>query len=410
MESPAAASGPVLDPFEPGFFDDPYPQYARLRSEAPVHRTPFGPWALSRYDDCIRLLRDPGTSVEVGNADDARRERIFAPDDPRDDRGTHAILNLDPPDHTRIRRLVQKAFTPRQVEALHARIDHLVEAALDRVAPTGGMDVITDLAFPLPFEVISDLLGMPDTDREQIRDVAHTLAGVLEPLTPPEAADSLRAASDAMTHHVEAAIAWKRDRPADDLLSALVAVEDDGDVLSPGELRDQVTLLYIAGHETTVNLIGNAMATLLRHPDQLQRLRDDPTLVNNAVEELLRFDGPVQFSRRILLTDLEVGGQALSAGTFVFTLLGAANHDPDHFGPDAESLDLGRRLAPQHLAFGGGIHHCLGAVLARAEARAALGALVARFPGLALATGTDPLAWNGRLVLRGLDTLPVTFG
>lgn len=394
-----------LDPFEEGFFDWPYDQYARIRTLAPVHRSPFGPWVVSRYDDCLRLLRTPGTSVE-DRGDQGRQRRLFAADDPRADRGRHAILNLDPPAHTRIRRLAQKAFTPRRVEALHDRIAALVDDLLDRAAGEGGMDVIADLAFPLPFAVICDLLGLPDADHTAMRDVAHTLASVLEPLTPPDADDALRAASDAMTAFVDDAVAWKRSHPGDDLLSALIAVEEDGDVLSAAELRDQVVLLYVAGHETTVNLIGNGALALLRHPDQAARLRADPGLIANAVEELLRYDGPVQFSRRVLLDDLVLDEDVIPAGEFVFTLLGAANHDPDHFGPDADALDLTRRLAPQHLGFGGGIHHCLGAVLARAEARAALGALFTRFPDLAPVSATP--AWNGRLVLRGLDALGVT--
>ncbi len=270
------------------------------------------------------------------------------------------------------------------------------------------MDVIADLAFPLPFAVISEMLGIPTDDSDRMRDVSHTLVRTLEPLTSPDDIPALIAASDAMYGFVEEMIRWKRDHPADDLLTALIEVRDGGDALSHEELHDQVALLYIAGHETTVNLIGNGTLSLLRHPDQLARVRDDPALVPNAVEELLRFDGPVQFSRRITLDDLEIDDVTIPAGSFVFTVLGAANRDPAHFGPDADTLDLTRRDAPQHLSFGGGIHHCLGAVLARAEARAAIGGLVRRFPGLRLAT--DAPAWNGRLVLRGLDALPVTFG
>jgi cytochrome P450 len=280
--------------------------------------------------------------------------------------------------------------------------------------------VIADLAFPLPFAVISELLGMPDTDRDMLRDVSHTLVLSLEPLTPPDDAPRLIAASDAMTEHVDAAIAWKRAHPADDLLSALIAVSEvsgrdppreDRDRLSPQELRDQVSLLYIAGHETTVNLIGNGTLALLRHPDQLALLRDDPTLIANAVDELLRFDGPVQFSRRIVLEDFAIDDVVIERNNVVLTGLGAANHDPAHFGADADALDVTRPLAPQHLSFGGGIHHCLGAVLARAEGRAAIGTLVRRFPDLALApelrAGGEP-AWNGRMILRGLDALPVS--
>jgi cytochrome P450 len=413
---PSAGDGPDappdppvgLDPGAADFFDDPYGQYRRLRDAAPVHRSPFGPWMCTRYDDCVRLLRNPGLSVEDRNREFGRRADLFAADDPRRRRGTAAILNLDPPAHTRIRRLAGKAFTPRRVEALGPRIDALVTEALDRAAGDGGMDVIADLAFPLPFAVISEMLGIPIDDSDHMRDVSHTLVRLLEPLTPPEDLPRLRTASDAMYEFTEEMIRWKRAHPGDDLLTALIEVRDGGDALTHDELHDQVALLYLAGHETTVNLIGNGTFALLRHPDQLARLRDDPSLVANAVEELLRFDGPVQFSRRITLGDLEVGGVTIPAGSFVFTVLGAANHDPAHFGPDADALDLTRRLAPQHLAFGGGIHHCLGAVLARAEGRAAIGGLVRRFPRLTLA-GDRP-GWNGRLVLRGLDTLPVAFG
>jgi cytochrome P450 len=401
----SGAPGPPigLDPLAPGFFDDPYAQYATLRAAAPVHRSPFGAFLCTRYEDCVRLLRSPALSVEDRNAGIDRRARLFGDDDPRRRRGIHAILNLDPPAHTRIRRLVGKAFTPRRVEALGSRIHALVDAALDRVASDGGMDVIADLAFPLPFAVISEMLGIPTADRDHMRDVSHTLVRTLEPLTPDEDLPLLRDASDAMHSFVDEMIAWKRARPGDDLLTALIEVRDGGDALSEDELHDQVALLYIAGHETTVNLIGNGTLALLRNPHQLARLRDDPALIANAVEELLRFDGPVQFSRRITLTDIEVAGVTIPPRSF-----GAANRDPAHFGPDADTLDLTRRLAPQHLSFGGGIHHCLGAVLARAEARAAIGTLVRRFPDLTLATDTP--AWNGRLVLRGLDALPVTFG
>jgi cytochrome P450 len=405
-----------LNPFAPGFFSNPYEQYRDLREHAPVHQSPFGPWLLTRYDDCVRLLRDPRTSVEERRIFD-RRAVLFGEDDPRRVRGTAAILNLDPPDHTRLRRLATKAFSPRRIEALGARIQQLVDELLDHAterahaSPHHTFDVISELAFPLPFAVISELLGMPDADRDALRDVSHTLVLTLEPLTPPEAIPRLIAASDAMAAHVDDAIEWKRAHPADDLLSALIAVEEEGDRMSPLELRDQVTLLYVAGHETTVNLVGNGMLALLHHPEQLARLRDDPTLIANAVDELLRFDGPVQFSRRIVLEDLTIDDVVIERHNVVLIGLGAANHDPAHFGADADALDITRPLAPQHLAFGGGIHHCLGAALARAEGRAAIGSLVQRFPDLALAPhlqqGEAP-AWNGRMILRGLDALPVT--
>jgi cytochrome P450 len=397
-----------LNPFAPGYFEDPYRQYRQLREQAPVHHNPLGPWTITRYEDCARLLRDARMSVMPVNADvDPRTQMVEQFGYERSERGTRAILNLDPPDHTRIRRLAQQAFTPRRVEQLVARIQSLVDTMLDDVEPHGGMDVIADLAFPLPFAVISEMLGMPDTDRAEMRHWSHTLIKSLEPIVMPDEFPAIVDAGDHLTEHVTAAIEWKRREPGDDLLSALIAAEEEGDRLSPAELRDQVVLLYLAGHETTVNLIGNGTLALLRRPDQQQALRADPDLIGNAVEELLRFDSPVQFSRRVTLTDVEFGGQTIPARSFVFTCLGAANRDPDHFGDDADEVDLRRRDAPHHISFGGGIHHCLGAVLARTEARAAIGTLVRRFPGLAL-TGAEP-AWNGRVVLRGLDELPVSF-
>lgn len=397
-----------LNPFAPGYFDDPYAQYRALRSTAPVHQSPIGPWTVTRYEDCSRLLRDPGLSVEERHATAMPRSAVLeAAGIERGERGSRAMLNIDPPDHTRIRRLAQQAFTPRRVDALVPRVQALVDGVLDAVAPRGEMDVIADLAFPLPFAVISEMLGMPEHDRTELRAWSHTLVKSLEPIVVPDEFPEILDAGDHITAHVEAAIAWKRQHPADDLLSALIAAEEEGDRLSPAELRDQVVLLYLAGHETTVNLIGNGTLALLRHPEQLALLRDDPDVTGNAIEELLRYDSPVQFSRRIALEDLELSGQQVPAGTFLFTCLGAANRDPEHFGPTAEALDLRRREAPHHISFGGGIHHCLGAVLARAEARVAIPTLVRRFPRLALCDETP--RWNGRMVLRGLDELAVTF-
>ncbi len=390
-EAPGAPAGEVgLNPFAPGYFEDPYVQYRALREHAPVHHSPLGPWTITSYDDCTRLLRDPGVSVEERNTDYVGRAAVLEEAGFERRRGTRAILNLDPPDHTRIRRLAQQAFTPRRVETLSVRIQALVDGLLDVVEPTGGMDVIADLAFPLPFAVISELLGMPDTDRDEMRQWSHTLIKTLEPIVTPDEVPAIFDAGEHLSAHVQAAIEWKRSEPGDDLLSALIAAEEAGDRLSPEELQDQVVLLYLAGHETTVNLIGNGTLALLRHPDQLALLHAEPDLIANAVDELLRYDSPVQFSRRIALQDLELGGVPIPAKSFLFTCLGAANRDPAHFGPDAERLDLRRRDAPHHISFGGGIHHCLGAVLARAEARAAIGTLARRYPDLTLADPDPP--------------------
>ena len=408
---PSAPDPPVFNPFVPGFAEDPYPQYAELCAENPVQRTPLGLWAVFRHDDAVRLLRDPSLSVEdrsvIGPNPRAEiRQQILGD---RPERGTRGILNLDPPDHTRLRRLVQQAFTPRMVERLAPRVQAMVDEMLDAAVARGGeLDVIADLAFPLPFRVITEMLGMPTSEEAEMRDLAHTLTLGLEPLLALQHLEDIADASDRIVEHVLEAVEWKRAHPADDVLSALLAAEADGDRLSAEELLDQVVLLYIAGHETTVNLIGNGTCALLRNRAQLERWRDDPSLDATAVDELLRFDAPVQFSRRVTTAPVDVDDQRIEAGVFVLTCLASANRDAAKWGDDAQSLDVGRPGAAQHLAFGSGIHHCLGASLARLEGRIALSTLLRRFPGLELAT--DAPAWNGRLVLRGLDTLPVELG
>jgi cytochrome P450 len=395
VAAPAAAvREPQLDPFAPGFVDDPYPAYRESREGNPVQARPLGPWMLFRHDDCARLLRDPSLSVE------AQAASTPVPLVERDD---HSMLNLDPPDHDRIRRIVQQVFTPKAVERLVPRVQQLVDT-LDRLVDRGEpIDLIAELAFPLPFQVISDMLGMPAADRDRLRDWAHTLTLGLEPAGLLHL-EEIAAASKQMEAHVLDAIEWKRAHPADDLLTALVHAEADGGRLSPRELLDQVVLLFVAGHETTVNLIGNGALALLRHRDQLERWQRRPELASNAVDELLRFDSPVQFTRRVTTTDLEVGDARLPSGTALLLVLGSANRDPTRWGNDADALDLARPVAG-HLAFGSGTHHCLGAALARLEGRIALGSLVARFPRMELTTGAP--TWNGRLVLRGLDELPI---
>lgn len=399
-----------FNPFDPGFAADPYPRYAALREADPVHRTLLGPWLLTRYADVVAVLRDPTASSNFANAtlsplQQQMQDEMQARAGDRS-RGSRAMLTLDPPDHDRLRRLVAKAFTPRRVETLAPLCARLVDEALDAAATRGEFDVIADLAFPLPFTVISEMLGMPLDRRDDLREWSGALVKTLDPIISMEEFEAALAAGDAMTEYVQSVIDAKRAAPADDLLSALIAAEDEGDMLDAQELLDQVVLLYIAGHETTVNLIANGTLALLRHPDQAERLRAEPSLDQNAVEELLRFDPPVQFSGRVAMRELELGGTTISPGSMLLTSLAAANRDPERWGPTADELDLGREAAGAHVSFGGGIHHCLGAALARLEARAAIPALFRRFPGLAL-TGEE-LEYNGRLVLRGLLRLPVT--
>jgi cytochrome P450 len=402
---------PVFNPFLPGFAENPYEQYRELLARNPVQPSPFGAYMLFRYEDCARVLRDPKLSVEdrrvIGpNPRAELRERVLGD---RERRGTRGMLNLDPPDHTRVRGIVQKVFTPRAVERLGVRVQALVDETLVELAARDQpVDLVAELAFPLPFQVISDMLGMPPGDRTELRSWAHTLTLGLEPTLAGSHFEEIVEASDLMHEHVLDAIAWKRANPADDLLTALIAAEEDGARLTTDELVDQVVLLFVAGHETTVNLLGNGTLALLRNRAQLERWRRDPSRSTNAVEELLRFDPPVQLSRRVTTSNVELDDRVIAKGTLLLVFIGAANHDPARWGDDADALDLGRPGAAQHLSFGSGIHHCLGAALARLEGRIALSSLVTRFPGIELAG--DGARWSGRLTLRGLDELWVRLG
>jgi cytochrome P450 len=397
---------PVFDPFAPGFTDDPYPQYAALRAGAPAGRNPLGFWLLTRHEDISGLLR-AGMSVEDGNITDrellALREQVYG--EVREGSRARSMLDRDPPDHTRLRRLVSKAFTPRAVEALRPRITGLVEEMLDEAGRQGRVDLVDALAFPLPFAVIGEMLGTPPADHERIRQLSGTVVRSLEPVNDPATAAAIVEADAELTQIAAEMIAWKRANPADDLLTALINAEDDGDVLGDDELISQTLLLYIAGHETTVNLIAGGTLALLRHPDQLARLRAEPALTGNAVEEMLRYDSPVQATRRITLEPASFTGVTIPPGSFVLALLGSANRDESYFGPDAGEFRLDRENARQHVSFGAGPHHCLGASLARMEAAIAVGQLTSRFPGLAL--DGEP-TWNGRINLRGPARLPVS--
>ncbi|MGR3937917.1 cytochrome P450 [Streptomyces sp. BRA346] len=395
----------IFNPFTPDFMNDPYPHYAELRREVPVHEHPGGFWMLSRYQDVFDLLRS-SLSVEQrhvapGPFRDAY-EKAGVTDEPRL-KGL-ALLDRDPPDQTRLRKLVTQAFTVRAVNAMEPRIHALVTDALDSFAEAGGGDLVETLAFPLPFTVISDMLGMPPTDTRHMRELTGTLMRSVEPTTDPVVMRAVEAADAELFELVGDAVAWKRNHLADDLLSALIAAEDDGDKLTHDELVAQVTMLYVAGHETTVNLISGGTLALLRNPDQLELLRAKPELAANAVEEMLRYDAPVHNSRRVTLEPYQVGEYEIPPGSFILANLAGANRDEEFFGPDAEELRLDRANARRHVSFGGGIHLCLGATLARIEGRVAIGELVRRFPDLAL---DGEVEWNGLLSLRGAARLPI---
>ncbi|MBE1501114.1 cytochrome P450 [Amycolatopsis lexingtonensis] len=377
---------------------DPYPHYAHWRERWPVAELAERMFAVSGLAEATQVLRDPAFGhPEPEYLDPADR----LPDQPVDKSGrvVRAFLSLNPPDHTRLRRLVAKAFTPRMVERLAPRIEEITAESLDR-APA-EFDLMTSLAKPLPVEVIAELLGVPLDDREQFAAWSHAMARALDPpfLQRPETIEPAVKARQSFVGYFRELADRRRSEPGEDLLSALVAVSDAGDVLTEGELLVTLTLLLIAGHETTTNLIGNGVLALLHHPDGLRAAADAP---DRVVEEVLRYDSPVQLTARTALRDTTLGAVPVPAGSQAIALLGAANRDPAA-SPDPDRFDPARPAA-RHLAFGQGIHFCLGAPLARLEGRIVFRELARRLPDLKLA-GTPE--WNPTTTLRGLATLPV---
>ena len=397
----------LFNPLDPAFRIDPYPVYARLRAEGPVYRAPWGGFVFSRYAPCEALLKDPRSSSDFRTSDAFREFVAQQGGDPNAGflGGTRPFLFLDPPDHTRLRGLVNKAFTPRTVEGLRSRIEEIVSELLDRAEQKGSLEVVEDFAYPLPVQVICEMLGVPVKDHETFQDWSRELARSLDPeeFLPPEVIERRQRAIESFGAYFNGLVEEHRAQPRDDLLSALIAAEEAGDKLTGLELLATCILLLVAGHETTVNLIGNGTLALLRHPDQLALLRDDPSLARSAVEELLRYDPPVQFTGRVALEDITIGDVTIPKGQQSVILLASANRDPEVFA-DPDRLDI-TRAENRHLSFGHGIHYCVGAPLARLEAEIALGALVQRFPDMRLLADAPPYKEN--IVLRGLASLPV---
>ncbi|MFB6643008.1 cytochrome P450 [Streptomyces chartreusis] len=388
-----------MDPAD-GLIDHPHDVYRRLRDTAPVHRIAGADgnpaWIVTRYQDVREALTDPRLSVDKRHAKEGNYQGLTLP--PALDAN---LLNMEAPDHTRIRRLVVRAFTARRVEQLRAPIRETADRLLDALGPHGTTDLIASYAAPLPITVICDLLGVPDRHRRDFRVWTDTLVAP-DPSRPQEA----KAAVVAMLGFFGELLADKREEPADDLLSDLIAVRDEGDRLSEDELMSLAFLILFAGYENTVQLIGNAVLALLRHPEQLDALRADPKRIAAAVEEFHRFEGPALLAiRRFPTEDMTIGGVPVPAGETVLLSLAAANRDPARF-PDPDRLDLSRDTSG-HLALGHGVHHCLGAPLARAETEIALTALLERFPELALADA-EP-RWRRSLRARGLLALPVSY-
>jgi len=395
------------NPFVPEVQANPYPLYHQLRREEPVHWSELmEAWVCTRYEDIVAVLRDPRFSADRRRA---RSRFVQAAAEMEQNAGplfqAQTMLTSDPPQHTRLRGLVNKAFTPRRVEALRVHIQEIVDGLLDAVRDKRELDVIWDLGYPLPVIVIAELLGVPAEHREQFKHWSDGIVGTLgAPFASPEVQQRAMESAIGLAGYFRDVIDERRRAPKDDLISALIAAEEQGQALSEEELLATLVLLLVAGNETTTNLIGNGTLALLRHPDQLERLRNDPSIAESAVEELLRYDSPVQATGRVAMEDVEVGGTVVQEGQVAFLLLGAANRDPAVFA-EPDRLDLTRQ-DNRHVAFGYGIHFCLGAPLARVEAQVALPSLLRRFPDLRLAA--EELDWSGGLILRGLKRLPVT--
>jgi cytochrome P450 len=400
----------LWNPLDPGFTEDPYTPYARLRREDPVHEIETAGvrgFIVTRYDDVVAVLRDPAYSAE--KFPERMIADAMAGPDPRFASLARAVSGMmlikDPPDHTRLRALVSKAFTPRVVEGLRPRIEGIVDELLRAAAADGGMDAIRGFAAPLPVIVIAELLGVPVADREKFKRWSDELVPFIDgTLREAGLAEAARGAQSLETYFREFIGARRKD-PRDDLMSGLIAAHERDDALSENELIATAILLLGAGHETTTNLIGNGLLALLRHPAERARLRREPGLIKSAVEELLRYESPVQLTSRIPKQDVTLRGRRLPAGIEVNLVLGAANRDPLQFS-DADRLDLGR-IENRHLAFGHGPHFCLGAPLARLEAQIAFSRLVERF--LSLRAAGEAQSWRPGLVLRGLAALPVLF-
>jgi cytochrome P450 len=381
---------------------DPYPRYRALHEHAPVFQSVIDALVVVRYQDCWEVLRDNRLGKpkdgerEIVRLSDYQRERM-AERNPRDS----SMLFLNPPDHTRLRGLVSKAFTPRTIERMRPEILEVTDDLLDGWG--GELDVVSSLAFPLPMTVIGRMVGVPEEDRSDFQPIVQAAVKALEFSMSDDEFDAAIAAFDHLNDYFVDLIAARRREPQDDLLSSLIAARDEGDRLTEDEIVSTATLLFAAGFETTTNLIGNGLYALLSHPDQLRRLRDEPGLIKPAVEEILRWDSPVQIDGRTAFEDVVVAGREVPEGSTVVTLLGAANHDPTHY-TEPERFDIGRDEGPP-MSFASGIHYCLGAALARLEGQVVFGRVLERFPTLELLDATPH--YKDNFVLRGLRELRV---
>ena len=378
-------SGVSYDPTSAGILSDPYDTYDRLRTQDPVHRMRLiNGWVLTRYEDVDMVLRD---------------HRRFSKNDGREDE-YRSMLHHDPPDHTRLRSLVSKAFTPRAVRELHPRVQRIVDDLLNDLEGKDRFDIIESFAFPMPVTVIAEMLGVPAQDMDRFKDWSNDISLTIEPSLREDQIRRVERASEELYAYFESIIEERRREPQDDMITALLNAENEGDRLTHEELLGTLVLLLVAGNETTRNLIGNGMRALLKHPDQLRKLRGNPDLLDSAINELLRYDSPVQLDGRLVHSDVDVAGHRIRAGQRILCAIGAANRDPSAFA-EPEKLDI-ERSESSHIAFGRGIHHCLGAPLAMLEARAAFSALLDRFSHIELVS--DPV-YRKQVVLRGVEEL-----
>ncbi len=405
----------TANPLDPGIIANPYPHYDQLRNQDPVHWSKeCQGWNLTRYTDVQEALRDRRLS-----SDRMSRRVVLLPEPMREKMApiirifNNTMLISDPPRHTRLRSLANKAFTPRVIEGMRSHIQAIVDQLLDDVEQAGRMDIISDLAYPLPVKVICEMLGVATEDQDQFKRWTDALAAFLGDIRRlAEHVEVAQRSALEMVEYLRGIIRECRENPRDDLISALVAAEEQGDRFSEDELFSMFVLLQIGGHETTTNLIGNGLLALLQNPEEMQKLKDNPSLIETAVEEFLRFHSPLQSTGRVALEDLEIGGKQISKGQVIATFLGAANRDPAQFS-DPDHLDITRQ-ENRHLAFAFGPHFCLGAALARMEGQIAIGTLLRRTEQLRLEPPLsegqlEDFPWRQNPGFRGLESLPVTF-
>lgn len=396
--------------FDPKFNANPYPTYHRLRSEDPVHRYFVGgDWIITRYADVKAVLKSGCVSTDDRPKSIQERNKYLQ--DKEKNLNTLAyttsrfLFYMNPPDHTRLRGLVGKGFSPVVVERMRPHIQEIVDELLEKVQHKGSMDIVADLASPLSVNVISRLLGIPKEAQQQLHQWTNVLSRILDPLVSLEEYEAMNKATEEIQEYLRTLIAEREKDPQEDLISNLIAAKEQNDRLSQKELLAICTLLFGAGEETTGNTIGNGMLALLQHPHQMEQLKREPTMIQSAVEKIIRYDSAIQMLTRIATDNLEIGNQTIKAGEKIVLCLGAANRDPAQF-PEPDQLNINREQN-HHVAFADSIHYCLGAALARLEAQIAINTLIQKFPNLKLAS--NQLKWKKSIVLRGLKALPISF-